>query len=624
MRSQLWLALSLFAALIGHADSARLEKRAGAAPLLKVQAQAGSEIQVEKGGDLLNWSLLSILSATNESSEFADPFHTEEGNMFYRVTSGPAQPRLAKNFRLIDHLGRSQELYYHWPNTNISAFVLIFTGNGCSSISNALPALKNLNTQYAPAKVQFWMINSKAGDARTNIAKEATALGIPWPILHDRSQAVAQGYAATASPHVVLVDRETMDMVYNGPLDAGDGNASDLARALSAWTDRQAPAIRYLVSAGCDLALPALSDLSYSADIAPILQNKCVGCHRPEGVAPWAMTNHNIVNLYAPLIEYEVMSRHMPPWHPDPEFGTFANDISLSVSEEQKLLAWVRAGAPRGEGPDPLENVPPPPPKWPVELGEPDMVIKCPEQNIKGSGVEDYRYIFVPSGIPSNVWLRAAVVRPSNPSVVHHYIVWEGQSSQQMATGIAGYVPGNVDRPFPPNTGVALNKDVWLTFNLHYTPNGEATTDQPELALWFHRTPPSKQLQTLPLLVQSLNIPPGAMDHQVTASVPVPFAATIYRLSPHMHLRGARMRFEVRYPNGTRETLLSIPKYHFGWQMGYYLQTPKVLPAGSTLTIIGAFDNSALNPHNPDPAATVHWGEQSWEEMFIGYVDFTL
>lgn len=626
MRFQLWISASLLLFPLASADSVRLEKSPAAVPSIHVQTQSGSQVQLEAGTDLLNWDLLSIINATNGLVDFADSFSPSPAAQFYRVTTGPAQPRYAPNFRLIDHTGRSRELYYHLTSTNVSAFVLLFTANGCTSVASALPALKSLSTQYQPGKVQFWMINSKAGDTRSSIAAQATTLGIPWPILHDRTQITAGAYQADNSPHVVVVDRATMSIFYSGALDSGDGSASYLADALAHFTAGSTPSLVHLKTTGCDLAIATPSDLDYSTRIAPLLQTKCVTCHSPGNVAPWAMTNHAIVKLYAPMIEEEVMARHMPPWHPDPEYGRFANDISLSVAEEQLLIAWVRAGAPRGEGPDPLENVPPPPPKWPIELGEPDMVIKCPEQTIKASGVEDYRYIFVQSGLTSNAWLRAAVVRPSNPSVVHHYIVWQGQNSQQMATGIAGYVPGSVDRPFPPNTGVQLTNQTWLTFNLHYTPNGQPATDQPELALWFHTTPPAKELYTLPLLTQSLSIPPGASDYEVRVSYTVPFflSPTVYRLSPHMHMRGSRMRFEVRYPNGTTEIVMSIPKYHFGWQMGYYLETPKVIPGGSTISIIGAFDNSPQNPHNPDPTATVQWGDQSWDEMFIGYADFTL
>ena len=200
---------------------------------------------------------------------------------------------------------------------------------------------------------------------------------------------------------------------------------------------------------------------------------------------------------------------------------------------------------------------------------------------------------------------------------------------EQMAAGLAGYVPGTTDRAFPAGTGITLTKNTPMTFNLHYTPTGQEEKDKPRLGLWFHKTPPAKQLLTLPVLTQSFVIPAHAQEHEVrisTAELLPGFtlpAATIYSLSPHMHVRGSRMRFELEYPNGTRELLLSVPNYNFHWQTRYYLETPKVAPRGSKLRVIGAFDNSALNPHNPDPTSPVRWGDQSWEEMFIGYIELT-
>jgi hypothetical protein len=251
------------------------------------------------------------------------------------------------------------------------------------------------------------------------------------------------------------------------------------------------------------------------------------------------------------------------------------------------------------------------------------MIIKAPVQTIAASGVEPYRYVFVDSGIPSTVWVKAAIVRPSNTAVVHHYLVWEGFTSSQQAAGITGYVPGATALGFPKDTGIILSKNVGLTFNLHYTPTGKPETDQPELALWFYKTPPAKVFRTLPLLNNSFAIPPGVREHEVKVQIPLPRDITVHRLAPHMHLRGLRMKFEVIFPNGSRETLLSVPKYFFGWQTAYELAEPRTLPKGSTIIVTGAFDNSELNTDNPDPSKTVRWGDQSFDEMFIGYIDYT-
>jgi hypothetical protein len=323
------------------------------------------------------------------------------------------------------------------------------------------------------------------------------------------------------------------------------------------------------------------------------------------------------------LIRDEVSAKNMPPWHADPEFGTFRNNISLSIEEEQKLIEWIAQGAPRGSGSDPLENIPAPPPKWPAELGQPDLIIKAPVQQISAEGVEPYRYIYVQSGLATDTWVKAAIVRPSNTRVVHHYIVWEGQSSSQMASGIASYVPGFNPSSFPEGTGILVSPGM-VTFNLHYTPTGVPETDQPELALWFHKTAPAKELLTLPLVNDTFTIPARTNEYQVTQQFTVPFSVTLYSCSPHMHVRGARMKFELVDLSGRRETLLSVPKYDFHWQTKYEFAQPRRVNAGTKVIVTGAYDNSEQNLENPDPDSAVRWGEQSWEEMFIGYFDFTL
>jgi hypothetical protein len=153
------------------------------------------------------------------------------------------------------------------------------------------------------------------------------------------------------------------------------------------------------------------------------------------------------------------------------------------------------------------------------------------------------------------------------------------------------------------------------------------SVDQPELALWFHKTPPAKSLITLPLINMGFTIPAGAREYEVSARLPfvqsLPYAGTLYSMSPHMHVRGSRMRFEVIYPDNKREMLLSVPNYDFHWQTTYELAEPKKIPAGSKLVVTGAFDNSDLNHENPDPLSPVKWGEQSWDEMFIGYFTYS-
>ncbi len=618
--------LSLFAAGV-------LSINPGAPPKIEANGTAGELVSIEAAFDLTgSWDMLGSLVMTNDSVQWNDLWAGTASQRFYRITrSAPSELPFADDFRLIDHFGKSQRLFYLANAPEIKAFVLIFTANGCDLIKQELPAIQALRQKFESKGVIFWMIDSNPNDTRSSIAAEATKLGITSPILMDRAQTVARLYKVDTAGEVLVLDRESLGIVYRGAITEQDGTGaltrSYLDEALSALLAGKPYNLRRTKAPGCSVPLAPVGDISYSRDIAPILQAKCVSCHSPGAIAPWAMTSYSEVKDYAASMLQNISAHEMPPWHADPDYGHFKNDISLSLTQEKKLIAWLMAGAPRGDGPDPLENVPPPPPKWPVELGEPDLIIRAPEQHIMANGIEPYRYIFVDTGLKDDVWLRAAVVRPSNPSVVHHYIVWEGASSFQMAAGLAAYVPGTDRGIFPPDSGVVLHGNTQITFNLHYTPNGEDAVDQPELALWFHKTPPVKELITLPLLNTGFTIPAGAREYEVTARLPfvqsLPYAGTLYSMSPHMHLRGKRMKFEVIYPDNSRETLLSVPNYEFHWQTTYQLVEPKKIPAGSKLILTGAFDNSILNEENPDPDHPVRWGEQSYEEMFIGYFEFT-
>lgn len=593
---------------------------------LEASGGAGNVLRVEAANDLAGgWQTLGAQVLTNGAARFADPLGAGTKRRFYRVTeSARAEPERAPNFRLIDHSGRSHELHYYEEAEELKAFVLIFAANGCAELSQRWEALKALHARHATNGVKFWMINSNPADTRAALATEATRLATPIPILHDRAQTVARLYGIGQAAEAVVIRREGMGIVYRGALGAAGG--SDLLQeGIEAALAGAFPPTLEARSLGCDLLSERAADLSYSTAIAPILQAKCVSCHSPGNVAPWAMTNHAVVKAYAELMLDAIASKEMPPWHADPEYGVFQNDISLSVEQERVLVEWLQAGAPRGTGPDPLENIPPPPPRWPAELGEPDMILRTPMQTIAADGVEPYRYIFVPTGLAADKWLRAAVVKPTNTRVVHHYLVWEGENMTQMAAGLAGYVPGMRDRGFPAGTGILLRAGSSVTFNLHYTPTGREETDQPELALWFHESKPAKELYTLPMLQQNFTIPAGARDHQVSqALIALPTAVTVYGFAPHMHLRGLRMRFDLVHPGGRRETLLNVPRYDFHWQTRYELATPISIPKGVRVEVVGGFDNSELNHHNPDPGAEVKWGEQSWEEMFIGYFSLTL
>jgi len=621
-----------------------IERNSGPARL-GVIGEANHDYVLEvSAGDISSngWQPLITATLTNSPLMWFDSASALMPQRFYRAVklTDPASPVIAPDFRLLDHLGRSRELKYHLADTNVRSIVLIFTGNGCGKVQEMVSAIKSLRDQFGPQGVLFWMVDANAADNRSNIVAEANARGIDLPILHDRAQLVAREYGARTTPEVFALKKVSdpwttnWAVFYRGAIDDRIGPSTTgttqyyLANALAALLVGQPAAITSARADGCPLTFNPPQAASYSSDIAPLLQAKCVRCHSPGNIAPWAMTNYDIVQSYAGLIKDNVLNGQMPPWHADPFYGSFANDFSLTPQEAAMLVQWINDGAARGSGPDPLAATPPPPTNypfaWPASLGQPDLVLSIPAQSIPATGIVDYRYLNVTTTFPTDTWIRAAVIRPGNRKVVHHSLVFFGSDSffKGLLGFFAGYVPGYDPVAFPEGTAKLLPQGTVLQFQMHYITTGQAETDQTEIGLYVSPTPPTYALQTKSAWNTGFTVAPSSSETVATASYPFNSNVRLYEMSPHMHLRGSWFRYEALYPDNTREILLSVPHYEFHWQTLYRLAQPKFLPAGTQLICTGAWDNSPQNPENPDPTATVTFGEQTFNEMFIGYFNY--
>jgi hypothetical protein len=627
-------------------EKATIDRLTGPARL-SIQGDAGRTYRLESAADLLggSWAPLLTFSLTNGSQTWFDVDSLIAPVRFYRLSrhqSAPA-PVHAGNFLLVDHTGVARELHYH---QDAKAIVLIFMEGGSARFLGDWPAIQAVRDQFAPQGVQFWLVHSGTQTDRDAIATQVGSLGIDLPVLHDRDQAIARSFGAGHSSEAVCVNPATWTIFYRGAVNDRTGNPPlpvhhhYLADALADFVANRPRLLLEAASRGESLPVSPIPPPSYATDVAPLLLDRCVHCHSPGNIAPWSMTSHSVVQAHAASIRQEVLSRRMPPWHADPHHGVFANDTSLNAVQLNMLVRWIQDGAPRGGGNDPLADhfasTPPPtdyPNAWPAVLGAPDVVITLPTFNIPATGEVDYQYPSVVLNLPADVWLRAAVVKPGNLRVVHHVLVFVGSYFEAFLNDglglsgfFAGYVPGAAATTYPADTGKFLARNATLTFQLHYTTTGQAESDQTQLGLYFHTSPPSRQLFTRAASTTSITIPPGAPDHQVTNSV-VPSASQpilLHEMAPHMHYRGKRFRYEAVYPGGATEVLLSVPKYDFEWQTVYRLAQPKLLPAGTAIRCVGAFDNSALNRDNPDSTVTVSFGEQTHEEMFIGYFNYTL
>ena len=531
-----------------------------------------------------------------------------------------------ENFRLMDHQGASHELHYF---ADAPAIVLMTHSTSCSTMPQSLQSLTSMQTQFSPAGAEFMLINSDLRDRRTTVA--ASVADADLPILLDPTQIIGESLGADTAGETLVVNPRDWTLAYRGDVTGAAQAVAQLVAGDEVSVDSQPVA-----SADCAVDFPELArraehkNISYAKTIAPMLNDNCVSCHREGGIGPWAMSDYNMVRGFSLMIREVVRTQRMPPWHADPHVGEFSNDRSLSDDEIRTLVHWVEAGAPRGEGADLLaENSQ----SWPIwAMGEPDVIIDIPPEDVPASGVVDYKYKMVTNPLDKDVWVKAAEIIPGDRSVLHHVITsfgeleTEGRRAGRLKRGtgggLGGYVPGAEGKPFPDDTGILLPAGATIEFQMHYTPAGLATTDASRMGLYLYEEPPEHKLDSMVLLNPRILIPAGAPNHSEVMVRTFDQDVLVYSLLPHAHYRGKASEFVAHLPDGTQETLLSVPRYDFNWQTNYDLKEPRFLPAGTKMVHRTWWDNSARNPANPDATRDVPWGQQSWDEMLFGSVRY--
>jgi len=400
------------------------------------------------------------------------------------------------------------------------------------------------------------------------------------------------------------------------------------------------------------MALTAMSPANqnlqptFYQDVLPILQGHCQSCHRPGEVAPMPLITYEQTRPWASAIAKAVQSKTMPPWFSDPRFGHFSNDPSLTEQQIATVRAWVKAGAPAGNphGAPPLRH-------WTEgwNIARPAVVLQMQEPvNIPADGEVEYTYEIVPTHFSEDKWVQMAEVHPSSPRYVHHAVVYirpphsdwlrrapigapftastlsdpqdrldaHGTTSDLLLV----YAPGSSPDRWPDGMAKFVPAGSDIIFQIHYTTDGHAGHDQTSIGLVFAKTQPAQRVITLQLNDHAFIIPPGADNFRVETQGTLPHDATLLSLFPHMHLRGKRFEYAIVRPDGSLEPLLRV-NYHFHWQLSYRLAEPRLLQAGTTLRATAWYDNSRNNPHNPDPGATVTWGDQTYQEMMVGFFD---
>ena len=387
---------------------------------------------------------------------------------------------------------------------------------------------------------------------------------------------------------------------------------------------------------------------TFYRDVLPIIEQHCQQCHRAKEIAPFSLVNYREVRAWAKPIAKAVEERKMPPWFADPCCGHFSNDNSLSAAQIQTLADWASAGAPEGNSKDA-----PQPMHW-VEgwnIRQPDLVLKMPVPvRLPETGDVEYTYEIVPTNFSEGKWVEMSELRPSAREHVHHAVVYIRPPESNWLRGapvgkpftasslrdphlmheahsttsdlLLVYAPGSSPDDWPEGMAKFIPAHSDLVFQMHYTTNGRAASDQTNLGLVFSKTPPAKRILTLQLANENdrIPIPPNAGNYKVVVAGTLPNDAELLNFFPHMHLRGKKFEYNLVRADGTRETLLRVD-YDFYWQLSYRLAEPRMLKAGTKLEAVAWYDNSRANPHNPNPESYVEWGEQTYNEMMVGFFD---
>ncbi|MEZ5400945.1 MAG: thiol-disulfide isomerase [Bryobacteraceae bacterium] len=400
---------------------------------------------------------------------------------------------------------------------------------------------------------------------------------------------------------------------------------------------------RILPALAIACALPG-AGVTFHKDALPVLQKHCQSCHRPGEAAPMPLLTYNQVRPWAKAIKEAVVNHRMPPWFADPHVGKFTNDRSMPEADRKTLLAWIDGGAKPGD-PDAAKPNPVFAEGWSID--QPDAVFEMPKPyDVPGEGTIEYTYYVVPSGFTEDKWVSMAEARPGNREVVHHIIVFvrdpkskwlreypageafvpKRRSGESGLGGefLTGFAPGAPPENLRPGQAKLIRAGSDFVFQMHYTANGKAARDQSKVGIVFAKEEPKQRVLTLAAANSKFVIPPGAPDHRVDGAMTLHADSELIGLFPHMHLRGKAMEMRAVYPTGEVEKLLWVPRYDFNWQLWYQVPLGKVLPKGTRIEASGYFDNSPNNKENPDPTSEVRYGDQSWEEMMIGFFNVAI
>lgn len=527
------------------------------------------------------------------------------------------------------------------------ALVTLYLGSECPASAAYTSRINALAREFGPKGVKFVARFPQASDDPSKIADFQRAHRLEVPCTQDSTGAEAKRDDIKIVP-TVIVRSTTGKLLYRGAIDDNKNTAlarnSFLKSALTSILANKRVKLSETTPTGCVFspgARPApMKPASYSENVASILNERCVTCHRPGEIGPFSLIGYQNAKNWAPTIAAVTSAKKMPPWKAVAGVGDFAHDNRLTDDEINLLKEWAEKGAPRGDaskGP----AAPTFKPGW--ALGDPDLVLQIPKPfKVSGDGQDEYWHFVLKPDIKEPVFIQAVDVRPGNSKIVHHVILWidekgaadkvlkeKGVNGAYLTFGSPGFMPDNSlggwapgMRPnrSPEDAGFLLKPGANVVLEVHYHKSGKEETDQTKVGLYLAKDPKKvkKNLEIAWLANPFIRIKPGLADQKFSQTIPIPVNVELYSLMPHMHLLGRKMSATLINPDKTEEKLIQVDDWDFNWQFSYDLRKPRMLKAGSKVRIDAVFDNSKENPNNPsDPPKEVRWGEQTTDEMML-------
>jgi mono/diheme cytochrome c family protein len=535
----------------------------------------------------------------------------------FRIDEAVPVAAQVDDFRLVDHTGFAQNLR---RLVDVKAIVIVSQLNGDAGSRKAGKALEAL--QAAHSDVSFLMLNSDLRDGRVEIAAEAASQGYTVPVMDDELQLAGEQLGVTYAGEAFVLQPKTLKVLYHGTVDGAGAALKDIAAG-------KAVAMTEVKGSGASIAFPERArvaehrKISYSKDVAPVLAAKCVACHQDGGIGPFAMDSYDVVKGFSGMIREAIRTDTMPPWHPDPLVGKFKHDASLTNEQVKMIVHWIEAGAPRGDGGDPLKAAAGTAPEWP--LGKPDLIVNAPAYTIPPSGEVQYQYPTAANPLTTGRWVKAASIMPGDRRGVHHILAGYIPGTPRTGPASAGqweqnygeYAVGGESFRVPEGLGIFLPPGGHMGFQMHYTPYGKEAVDNSRIGFYFYPEGevPEKVMHHTVISDNLIELPPETDKHTEIAYLKFPKDALLYSVFLHTHYRGQAGYLDLVLADGTKKKLINLPRYDFNWQRTYDFAEPVLVPKGAKLVATYLYDNSVRNAANPNPKEKVIWGDQSWEEM---------